>query len=812
MGPGARYAPYAHILSYQGFLPEQGWHLFAARVGQRLFSSKSDNQSDCLRTICCCTFGIICNGGVFMSYFFDEHYYIAAKLAHMDSIGQPMTEVQLKSAFSKAGYTAQEHYEAYGRDEGLNPNAYFNEYEYLEAKAKQLNSVGNQPNPAGGAWDADAVLKAITDAGMTPADHYERYGAFETDADGNFINPSNAFDANAYWSAKLFELHTEYPDENWTMETMLRAFRDADVSPVSHYLLWGADETDASGIAFVQTVPISQRVPNDPARDAVTGYIVPGNYMGATPAPGDGNAAAAQNPCDVGGLADPSVSPLPVYPESSLPTPGEAGYRLLPSTIKPAPGVVILPPTEPSATVKGNWLVVDVTTGEAIVIGRDGSIIGKVDVNVTDNGGGMGVNVPDNVNVPVSTLPPLDPSDLPPWIVPDPDLPNNFPLPPPQDHSGITATAAGDDITLGGTIHSSGVSKLILADDGSLHDWSGQKDGMALPSFTLGTDGVLDASGVTGRGTLYLDTSAAESLPHSVKGALHADNVAFLAPKMAYTGGEANDTVTVTGKGDNAVASSGGIDLGNGENSLTMDDSKAMSVTGGSGADTVTLTQTEVSGDINLGDGNNSLTVSGKDSRLVNVTTGSGDDIVTINDGATVNGTTVNGSIALGAGRDTLVFTGGAPGGCNIEMGAGVDSVRFESLDEGRFIQNRGDSGNYSEAIAGLTNQVDTSELDVFEGTSWAGAYVKIFRYTPVNSDEGYALPSKIERDSLYIVRGEYTPETARFTPGAGGNNDRLMIYGFEPGTSVDDFEAIVLVGVDDCNMSNGSAGVKFYT
>ena len=67
------------------------------------------------------------------------------------------------------------------------------------------------------------------------------YGGHETDAKGNLINPSNAFDANAYVAAKLYQLQTSGTEEEkaeWAGKTaadVVAAIAENGMSPVSHY-------------------------------------------------------------------------------------------------------------------------------------------------------------------------------------------------------------------------------------------------------------------------------------------------------------------------------------------------------------------------------------------------------------------------------------------------------------------------------------------------------------------------------------------------------------------------------------------------
>lgn len=84
--------------------------------------------------------------------------------------------------------------------------------------------------------------------------------------------------------------------------------------------MFGATEANAGDVPLVQTVPVAQRVENDPARAEVTGELVPSNYNAPTPPPADvtsDEAAPVTKPADVGGKADTAISPGGGCPESS---------------------------------------------------------------------------------------------------------------------------------------------------------------------------------------------------------------------------------------------------------------------------------------------------------------------------------------------------------------------------------------------------------------------------------------------------------------------------------------------------------------
>ena len=184
-----------------------------------------------------------------MAYYFNEVFYVTHKLYQLTYYGEKdpatgnfYTEAGLYRAFAAARMTPQEHYERHGRFEGLNPNEYFNEDSYLQAKLGQLQSTEPQND-----WTLDKLNAALDAAHLTPLEHYERHGCYEKDAEGNFISPSQSF--NPYYFADKLNLCRESGEtvngktgDAITIDDVVSAFQAANLSPISHYVQHGKSE------------------------------------------------------------------------------------------------------------------------------------------------------------------------------------------------------------------------------------------------------------------------------------------------------------------------------------------------------------------------------------------------------------------------------------------------------------------------------------------------------------------------------------------------------------------------------------------
>ena len=74
---------------------------------------------------------------------------------------------------------------------------YFNTDFYLEQKSAQLNA--NNPDDT---WNSNKVLRAIENAGMTPWEHYVRYGSHEINSDNDLgIDPTPLFSTHSYYQS-----------------------------------------------------------------------------------------------------------------------------------------------------------------------------------------------------------------------------------------------------------------------------------------------------------------------------------------------------------------------------------------------------------------------------------------------------------------------------------------------------------------------------------------------------------------------------------------------------------------------------------
>lgn len=173
---------------------------------------------------------------------FNESYYLNAKLTALQAtetewVGK--TTDFLKTVLQNVyGLTAEDHYNQYGRTEGLAPNAYFNADEYKLAKATAMFDSGKYLTIEAAQADFDAKWP------FDSYQHYLLYGSKEG------INPSNSFDESAYYDAKLADL-----GGSWTLESVKAAFTAAGLSALGHYEFYGITE----GIA-VTAVPAAEQV------------------------------------------------------------------------------------------------------------------------------------------------------------------------------------------------------------------------------------------------------------------------------------------------------------------------------------------------------------------------------------------------------------------------------------------------------------------------------------------------------------------------------------------------------------------------
>lgn len=190
---------------------------------------------------------------------FDKVYYLNSKLAQLVASGDNSYAdiVALDVAIEAAGFDAFSHFQAFSLVERTSPNPYFNAGEYLTAKAAQANAtaVDGKTN-----WTADSIALAIKDAGIaTIWDHFVEFGWKEG------VNPSNAFDVSTYFADKLAQLQADEPAAGWTDASMVAAFEAAGLDPVTHFQMFGTTEgLSVTGVPAAEQVGGGSPVPSDP--------------------------------------------------------------------------------------------------------------------------------------------------------------------------------------------------------------------------------------------------------------------------------------------------------------------------------------------------------------------------------------------------------------------------------------------------------------------------------------------------------------------------------------------------------------------
>ena len=180
---------------------------------------------------------------------------MSAKLAQLQAAepANDWTVAKLVDAFAQNGFMGEEgayaHFVQYGAAEEVAPNAEFNASEYYAAKAAQFYGV--EPSAVTELQIAN-VKALINEAGMNAWTHYVQYGSNEG------VNPSNAFDADAYLAAKAAAMGGD-----WTAESVAKAISDAGMTVLEHYLTYGGK--GEGEVAEGATFPVAddQKVPSN---------------------------------------------------------------------------------------------------------------------------------------------------------------------------------------------------------------------------------------------------------------------------------------------------------------------------------------------------------------------------------------------------------------------------------------------------------------------------------------------------------------------------------------------------------------------
>ena len=153
---------------------------------------------------------------------------------------------KLVEAFAQNGFVgadgAYAHFVQFGAAEEVAPNADFNANEYYAAKAAQFYGV--EPK-AVTEFQIANVKQVITSNGMNAWTHYQQFGSAEG------VNPSNAFDADAYLAAKAVAMGGD-----WTAAIVVKAIADNGMTVLEHYLTYGGK--GESEVAQGATVPVPE--------------------------------------------------------------------------------------------------------------------------------------------------------------------------------------------------------------------------------------------------------------------------------------------------------------------------------------------------------------------------------------------------------------------------------------------------------------------------------------------------------------------------------------------------------------------------
>jgi len=579
---------------------------------------------------------------------FDKEFYLNAKLAQLQSDSATAADWAGKdAAFLEArllngfGLTAEAHYEQYGYQEDLAPNAFFNPAEYIRAKATDMF---NDPASTYLTIDeAAADFVAIWNGNVY--NHYLQYGEEEG------INPSNSFDVSAYLEAKLADLQAEEATAaEWagkSVADVAAAFKDAGITALGHFTAYGQNE----GLS-APAVPADEQVNVDTS--------VPGQVFTLT-ADQDTLTGTAGNDTFTSGVVQTASAGLQDSLQSVDSIDGGAGNDTLNVTLNQ--GVVVSPSL--SSVEQVNLRITDAAsslslagaTGVTGVTVQNSTVASTAATGTVSSVGAANLGV-KNQNTAVS-------------------------------FDGSTATTLGltlENVGTGGATgtHTDVDLGLVAAAKATTLDITANNANANVNSTQQGVVTTVNVA-ATGANELGLNDAAGTATTVNVTG---EGSVDFVTNGVALT---AVKTLTAADGGVTVDAAAGVLETattGAGKDTITAVGANVKNISTGAGDDTVSivtsaLTATSV---VDLGAGNDTLTLSAAPTAGATLTGGEGTDTLAVAaaDYATTAGYSAA-NLAKITGFEVLSLTdaGGATGTTDLSKIAGLTSFQAKGVAAG---------------------------------------------------------------------------------------------------------------------------------
>jgi len=475
---------------------------------------------------------------------FDYEFYMGAKLVQMqkaDPAGD-WNMSKLVDAFAQNGFVdedgAYDHFTQFGAAEDVAPNADFNASEYYAAKAAQFYGV--EPSAVNELQIAN-VKAIINQAGMNAWTHYQQFGSNEG------VNPSNAFDADAYLAAKAVAM-----GDGWTAEKVAEAIKGNGMTVLEHYLQYaGTGENEvAKGATF--PVPDDKKVPSDVTgntyeltvdRDAFTGTSQDDQFI-ADEKNVNGTPTATLNVSDTLDGGD-GFDTLTSYGDKNAQNLAKASISNIEKVV--AVGATSTINLSANADVQEVWVkngTANITAAKAQVAGYEGTMTDQTvtfsDASTTADAATVALNGVKGSSVTVTVGSTAN-----------------------EVEAQILKLSGDNELT---TFSNTKMTSLTITGDGSLH---GAADAAAAIAAGAGLLKSVDASAATG------DLNLAFTQAH------------LNATEFAYTGSKGDDDIAFDGAGSQKAT----IDLGTGDDSLTLKNigKTGSTYNGGDGADTLVL-------------------------------------------------------------------------------------------------------------------------------------------------------------------------------------------------------------------------------